>query len=92
VQFFERLRSKHHHFLHYRTVLKMLEFLVHLWSMCSEQKHCESKMNSNVLCNFKNIAYILAVKAQLKLCHQLLSSSSVSNMVFEEMEPLNFIY
>ncbi|KYQ46570.1 hypothetical protein ALC60_14429 [Trachymyrmex zeteki] len=70
-------------------LLKMSGPLVHLWSMRSEQKHRESKMISNVSCNFKNIAYTLAVKAQLKLCHQLLSNSA-SNMVFGEIEPLNF--
>lgn len=89
VQFFGRLKPKHHHLLHYPTVLKMSGPLVHLWSMRSEQKHRESKMISNVSCNFKNIAYTLAVKAQLKLCHQLLSNSA-SNMVFGEIEPLNF--
>ena len=89
VQFFGRLKPKHHYLLHYHTVLKMSGSLVHLWSMRSEQKHRESKMTSNVSCNFKNIAYTLAVKAQLKLCHQLLSSS-VSNMMFGEMKLLNF--
>ncbi|KYM97728.1 hypothetical protein ALC62_11588, partial [Cyphomyrmex costatus] len=70
-------------------LLKMSGPLVHLWSMRSEQKHRESKMTSNVSCNFKNIAYTLAVKAQLRLCHQLLSSSA-SNITFGEMEQLNF--
>jgi len=89
VQFFGRLKPKHHHLHHYHTVLKMSGPLVHLWSMRSEQKHRESKMISNISCNFKNIAYTLAIKAQLKLCYQLLSSSA-SNMVFGEMEPLSF--
>jgi len=57
VQFFGRLKSKHHHLLHYHTILQISGPLVHLWSMRSEQKHRESKMTSNVLCNFKNIAY-----------------------------------
>lgn len=37
-----------------------------------EQKHRESKLTSKISGSFKNIIHTLAIKAQLKFCHQLL--------------------
>lgn len=65
------LKPKHHHLTHYSLAMKMSGPLVNLWSMRFEQKHKESKMTSNVSCNFRNITHTLAVKAQLKLAHHL---------------------
>lgn len=75
IKFFRQLKPKHHHLVHYPRILKMSGPLIHFWSMRSEQKHRESKMTSNVSGNFKNITQTLAIKAQLRLCYQLLSDA-----------------
>lgn len=73
IKYFQHLKPKHHHMLHYSMVLNMSGPLVHLWGMRFEQKHRDSKLSSNVSGSFKNMIHTLANKAQLKLCHQLIA-------------------
>lgn len=73
IQFFGPLKPKHHILTHYPTIFDQCGPFVHYWAMRSEQKHRQSKFTANVSCNFKNISHTLAIKSQLKLCHQLLS-------------------
>lgn len=85
LKFFKALKPKHHHLTHYPNVLKQSGPLVNLWSMRYEQRHRQSKMTSNVSCNFKNMLITLASKAQLQLSHDILNREILSkNIAFSK--------
>lgn len=69
--FFGHLKPKFHFLTHYHLITRKSGPLTYLWSMRAEQKHRESKMSSNVSCNFRNKIHTLALKSQLKFCKSI---------------------
>lgn len=91
VTYFNDLKPKHHHLLHYHRVMQMSGPLLHLWSMRAEQKHKQSKMTSNISCNFKNIIHTLSLKSQLKLCKHLNNFSLAKPIEYNNVKPISFL-
>ncbi|KAF2889611.1 hypothetical protein ILUMI_16562 [Ignelater luminosus] len=69
IKYTDNLKPKHHHLVHYPTILQMSGPLRHLWSMRAEQKHRESKLTANVSCSYKNLLQTLIFKTQLRIGH-----------------------
>ena len=68
-----KLTPKFHFLLHYPTQIRKLGPLCHLWCMRFEGKHQYFKRIANQVCNFRNIAYSLAKRHQLRLCWEFTS-------------------
>ena len=64
---------KFHFLLHYPTQIRKLGPLHHLWCMRFEGKHQYFKKLANQLGNFRNIAYSLAKRHQMRLCWEFTS-------------------
>lgn len=64
--FKDKLKPKHHHLLHYATIMKHIGPVKNLSCMRYEAKHRLSKMTANVSCSRKNIPKTLSIKHQLK--------------------------
>ena len=65
---------KLHFLLHYVTQIRKLGPLRHLWCMRFEGKHQYFKRIAHQLCNFRNVAYSLAKRHQLRLCWEYMST------------------
>ena len=57
--------------------------LINYWTTRFEAKHKYFKNLSNVMGNFTNICYSLAIRHQLHQCYRSLNSSSLSKEEFE---------
>lgn len=72
------LIPKHHHMLHYPTVLQKSGPLSLLSSMRFEAKHKEFKDTAKSITSRKNAPYTLALKQQLKIANLLLNNDEIS--------------
>ncbi|KAF2885598.1 hypothetical protein ILUMI_20582 [Ignelater luminosus] len=79
IKYIGNLKPKHHHLVHYPTILQMSGPLRHLWSMRAEQKHRESNLTANVSCSYKNMLQTLIFKTQLRIGHLLNSKERKCN-------------
>ncbi|CAI6357459.1 unnamed protein product [Macrosiphum euphorbiae] len=68
------LKPKHHHLLHYPSIMERVGPLINIWSMRFEAKHKESKVAAQAITSRKNICYTLFLKNQLKVAHRVANS------------------
>lgn len=67
------IKPKHHHLVHYPTVLHQMGPLWHMSSMRGESRHREGKkISRNAICR-ANVCRTIAIKMQLQLNHRFLS-------------------
>lgn len=69
--FNDRLKPKHHHMVHYSSIMQKVGPLVNMPSMRFESKHKLSKLSANVVSSRVDICKTLATKNQLKFCYRL---------------------
>ncbi|KAF2884895.1 hypothetical protein ILUMI_21266 [Ignelater luminosus] len=72
--FNDTLEPKHHHLIHYPSIIQKVRPPANISSMRFESKHRESKLTANITCCRKNITRSLSLKHQLKFCFRLMAS------------------
>lgn len=80
----EKLKPKFHYLIHYPTQIRKLGPLRHLWCMRFEGKHQYFKRLANQLSNFRNVAFSLAKRHQLRSCWELLSEDFLERDAIQE--------
>jgi len=88
--FGNNLKPKHHKLVHYSRIIEKYEPLKHLSCMRFEAKHKQVIGYSKTMCSRKNIAYLLALKHQLKLCYRFVCNEGFINRISHDTTIGNF--